>query len=325
MNYTLLGKQLCESSELSVGSNKFCFRGGVLRQIDSSGESVQVKQTYTDYWHHSRQLWESEGYVHNDKQVEACLKGIEDYISQGSGPVSILDLGCASGLTSKFVLGLFSGVRHWAGVDFNPAILHAEENLTEFACSREYTVCDLIAHPYQDVVDLVICNAVLHHLPDPIEGLKAMHRALSKDGRAVGWVCGEVPSNRQANRQAIHDAIADLPFREALISLRGLSELGAALGEIEQKIIIRRDVDLTEIKAGTYSVQEFVNRYLIKCFYSENCSLDMADLYNYDEYKPQFQHRLTDCEWAKFAQQAGFSEVNVVRTTLSGYTLFLKK
>jgi len=323
--FNLLHREFNEEDEFHTYSTRFVFKEGVLRQVFDVGHFSQVQDTYTDYWYKSKKLWNKEGHLHNSKQVSDCLVGLKEFLSEISNLRSILDLGCASGLTSKYVLDLFPDTRHWAGVDFNPAIFEAESNLSDFTCSREYVFGDLLSHPYESEVDLVVCNAVLHHLPSPLEGLKAVHKALTKSGKAVGWVCSDVPIGRQETRKAIHQYIDNLPFQQALEALRGLSELGATLGAIHQTIHIDRDIAIAEIKAGTYTVHEFINRHFLKCFYSENCSLEMADLFNYDEYKPSFQHRLTHGQWRKLAEQAGFSNVNVLKTTNSGFTLYLTK
>jgi hypothetical protein len=152
-----------------------------------------------------------------------------------------------------------------------------------------------------------------------------IYDGLKPGGKAVGWVCGDVPPIREFSRSYISSRIRQNSFVEALSVLSPLAALGRDLANYDQRITIKDDVDLLGIKAGEYTLHEFVTKHFLKAFWATSVSPEMATLYNYDEYSPKYQHRLTDLQWFEICQQVGFQEVSVVKSTASGYTLFLKK
>ncbi|HJQ75005.1 MAG TPA: class I SAM-dependent methyltransferase, partial [Gaiellaceae bacterium] len=92
-------------------------------------------------------------------------------------PHSVLDAGCGDGLFAREIAAPLV-----VGVDSAPAMVErARERGLE---AHEARIEDL---PFADAeFDVVVCNWVLYHLPDPEAGVRELARVVRPGGRFVG-------------------------------------------------------------------------------------------------------------------------------------------
>lgn len=100
---------------------------------------------------------------------------------------TILDAGCGKGrhlaLASEF------GADRAVGIDVGLAVEAARAN-TRDRDGVDIVQADLRHLPLRARFDLIYCVGVLHHLPDPGEGLASLARHLAPGGRIHVWVYG---------------------------------------------------------------------------------------------------------------------------------------
>lgn len=100
-----------------------------------------------------------------------------------SEELDILVAGCGTSQAAKYALK-YPGSRI-IGIDFSATSIQETEIL-----KREYALENLVllqmqverAEELHQQFDLVICTGVLHHLPDPKEGLRSLRKVLKSDG-----------------------------------------------------------------------------------------------------------------------------------------------
>jgi len=120
----------------------------------------------------------------------------------------ILEAGSGKGRHTLIMSGFEPS--HLLSIDLSDAILLAAENTR--GCPRTYCIRgDLLKLPILDgSVDLVVCLGVLHHLEDPLAGLKELWSKLKPGGAFCLWVYG-----REGNTWIV--CLAD-PIRRHLTS-----------------------------------------------------------------------------------------------------------
>lgn len=96
-------------------------------------------------------------------------------------PARLLDIGCGSGWTTAIFAK--SGYET-LGVDISPAaICLAQET---FACTgAEFAVCDFDSLSYEGMFDIAVLYDCLHHADCAQTVLRAVYRALSKEGEVI--------------------------------------------------------------------------------------------------------------------------------------------
>jgi SAM-dependent methyltransferase len=93
--------------------------------------------------------------------------------------LNILSAGCGS--MQAAVLAFKNPKSRVTGIDFSPASIAHEERLRQLHQLENLTLksIDLIeAATLDQTFDLIVCSGVLHHLPDPAAGLKALASVL---------------------------------------------------------------------------------------------------------------------------------------------------
>ena len=128
-----------------------------------------------------------------------------------AGPESLLDVGCGEGFVAKF-LGSRLSVATKVGCDLRSDVLSVAGAVN---AEQPFAVADAFHLPFRcSRFDLVMCNEVLEHLPNPAEALAEIVRVsrrwvllgvpnspLYRMGNLVGgshWAqCGEEPDHRQ--------------------------------------------------------------------------------------------------------------------------------
>jgi SAM-dependent methyltransferase len=115
--------------------------------------------------------------------LSACRMGDEDVAG-----LSVLDAGCGSARFSFLFAEMGAG--HVVGIDINPAVFAAGPaagpvpNLT----LAQGSVLDPGLR--EASFDLVWCNGVLHHTPDPEGGFRAIAKLVKPGGRLYVWLYG---------------------------------------------------------------------------------------------------------------------------------------
>lgn len=146
----------------------------------------------------------------------------------------VLDVGTGTGVMVPLLLERVGETGEIVGLDFSPKMLEAARG-KGFPPNVQFVEANVVELPYPDSsFDLVVCNALLPHLPDKARTLSEMNRVLVPGGALA--IC-HASSRRRVNRmhQEIGGAVANdrVPEEAELRAL--LAEAGFANVEIHDE------------------------------------------------------------------------------------------
>jgi ubiquinone/menaquinone biosynthesis C-methylase UbiE len=100
---------------------------------------------------------------------------------------SVLDDGCGTGAFLEFARRSKTHVERYVGIDVSRGMLgHAARRLALSGQDQILVQADACRLPFaDDTFDVVYARALLHHLPDPADGLREIRRVLKPGGTAV--------------------------------------------------------------------------------------------------------------------------------------------
>lgn len=128
------------------------------------------------------------GSLKHVKPVPADAQFAFQYVYGRSAPgkLRILDAGCGTGF-STLKLAQANPQAEIIAIDFSRTSLNiAQQRLTaaKLQDQIQFIQSDLQDLPDLGLFDYIHCSGVLHHLPDPVSGLKHLRRSLNPDGIA---------------------------------------------------------------------------------------------------------------------------------------------
>lgn len=134
------------------------------------------------------------------RKAEKILRVLCDHLGADLGDRNVLDIGCSTGMMSRFLAAHFGQV---IGVDIDvEAIEHAKIHNAE--SNVIFRVGDAMATGLdENSVDVVVCSHVYEHVPDPQRMLDEIERVLRPGG-----VCYFAAENRLVFREGDYG----LPF-----------------------------------------------------------------------------------------------------------------
>jgi SAM-dependent methyltransferase len=145
-------------------------------------EQLERKWRCPHSYTHTWRWWKMDGI-----KTKLMGKGLE---RRRGRPIRILSIGCGLG-GDLFVLNLLWGKKHClelTGLDIDSEKIHL---LNYFKEKREvknltFLLGDAQILPFKEgAFDLVLCNEVLEHLPEPEKAIDEMRRVLVSDGLAI--------------------------------------------------------------------------------------------------------------------------------------------
>jgi ubiquinone/menaquinone biosynthesis C-methylase UbiE len=147
--------------------------------------------------------WIARGY---DRGVQAAFREVfpalvEDLLDEMKGVRRCLDAGCGPGQFTILVAERLPSLEMW-GIDLAPTMVelargHAAESRA--GARLHFEVADVAKLPFPDGhFDAVLSSGSIKHWPDPVAGLRELHRVLVPGGRAF---IGEM--NRLAPPEAV--------------------------------------------------------------------------------------------------------------------------
>ncbi len=170
-------------------------------------------------------------------------KELEECLGRPVPPGRILDLGCGTGWV--LVNLALTGVRA-VGVDLSPGMLRVcDENLRSQATAADLVVGDAERLPFLSAsFPLVVCQGVLHHLPDVRSALAEVRRVTAEGGVAV-FLSEPTPWG---------ELLPSLIVRAFLPLVRLLRAVRTSLGRERLEAIAERDFwELTAIAANLHT------------------------------------------------------------------------
>lgn len=273
----------------------------------------QTAKSFSEKWQNNRQLAFDETLRQGSDILNwiltrnglASTEALRDWLA---GRQRVLDAGCGNGRVTALLRRHASEQTQVVGIDLTASHI-AAENLSGVP-NVHFEKRDLL----EDLsgigqFDLIYCQEVLHHTADPAGAFHNLTRCLADSGEIAIYVYKLKAPMREYCDDLIRDRISGLPYDEAMVAMKQITELGRALSDLKVKVTVPT-VDVLSIQAGSYDVQRFIYHFFAKCFWNPDLNFDANAAINFDWYHPQLCTRHTPEEVEGWFVKAGLSIVH---------------
>ena len=238
----------------------------------------------------------------------------------------ILDIGCGSGFSASLWLDSpgWTGRAMYVGADISTAADVALQRLGHLP-NVQFIQGDALQLPFEDgAFDTVFSEGVLHHTPSTQAAIASGARVLASGGQFHFYVYKKKAPLREFADDHVREELAALSNEEAWEAMRGLTDLGKALSDLQQTLVLPRDIGVLGLKQGTFDLQRFFYNNVAKVFWNDTMSVEENVHVNFDWYRPAYAHRQTPEEVSAWCAEAGL-EVQRMEVDDSGITVIASK
>ena len=327
--YEKLGvSQLSDNQRVSICSNEFVMRNGILRQQSQYTQNQdQTKSSFSFKWD-KRETYESDSVQTSGRNWlrERYLSGDPEklfaLVPEGA---KVLDAGCGSGYSALLFFGDYINQLKYLGVDISDAVDVARERFSEKNISGEFIQSDLTTLPFNEPTFDVICSeGVLHHTDSTVESLRRLEKLLLPGGRLMIYIYRKKGALREYSDDYIRRYIADMDDEKAWEELLPLTKLGKTLGNLNQRVNVPEAIPFLGIPRGEIDIQRLFYWYIFKAYYKQDWTEDEMNHVNFDWYRPKNCHRHTEDELVEWCSDLS---LNIEHTDVqpSGITLVARK
>lgn len=277
---------------LVAGERRYPIEDGIPRFVAEEVASDQTVRSFADKWrshdYYRRHTagfyteWYLERYGFGDEA------GLTAYLADKP---RVLDAGTGSGRDAANFAAM-SDAEVWAVDTAFEALARARREIDEPRIA--FVQADIHALPLRDgFFDLVSCDQVIHHTPQPRAAFEALAQKLRRGGELCCYVYKKKADIREWVDDHVREQIADLPIDEALAACAPISALGKALAALNATLEIPADIPQLGILEGRYDLQRFIHYNVMKCFYNPDFDDFTNNIVNVDWYHPRHCHRFT--------------------------------
>jgi ubiquinone/menaquinone biosynthesis C-methylase UbiE len=290
LEQVLATKLPAEGGQIVLKDVSYVMSGGILRQKQLMADVQEDTASFYDVH------WKEPGAYDNDAsdkfQAElfhTMFPGYETKVPQQvKNGMVVLDVGCGSGVAGRaYFHEVFDRIKY-VGVDMSAAIEQAKADFEKLNMRVGLLQAELNTLPFSDEsVDFVFCPGVLHYAIDMKQAITSLARVLKKGGHFVSWIYKKQKPIRHLTDQHIRSVISKMSPQDAIAAVKPLTELGIALGEIKDKLVVPNDIPFLDIKKGTYTVQTFFYYHIMKLFYNPSLPFKRHVINNLNAYAPK--------------------------------------
>lgn len=98
---------------------------------------------------------------------------------------NVLDLGCGTGLVTN-LFALRNKSINFTGIDFSTSIDFAKKFSKSHSIKNiHFEKCDILSYKANKKFDIVLCQGVLHHIPDIDNAVENIKKLVSDDGKII--------------------------------------------------------------------------------------------------------------------------------------------
>lgn len=231
----------------------------------------------------------------------------------------ILDAGCGNGRVTALLRTLAPDAAEIVGIDLVAANV-ARENFNNVP-NTHFETRDLIGDlSGLGLFDFIYCQEVLHHTSDPARGFRNLSTLLAPGGELAIYVYKQKAPAREFVDDYIRDRIAAMPYEDAMVQCRQITDFGKALSDAGLKVTVPA-VESLGIEAGEYDIQRLIYHFFAKCYWNPDVSHEENVLVNYDWYHPQIATRHTLEEVRQWFRQEG---LNIVQECVDFYGITVR-
>lgn len=229
----------------------------------------------------------------------------------------ILDAGCGNGRVTALLASMAPHARV-VGID-QADLAPARENTKAFSNVAFQNANLRSSLSGLGMFDLVYCQEVLHHTGDAQASFDNLVEILAPGGEIAIYVYRKKAPAREFMDDVVREKISALPYDEAMIVCRQITELGRRMAEVEQEIEVE-DLPAIGIERGRYTPQRILYNFFLKCYWNPDLSFEENAVINYDWYHPSHCSRHTLSEVEGWFAAAGL-EIVLKKQDLYGITV----
>ena len=294
--------QVLQATLLGPGQTRYALRDGLASFVPGEVARSQTVRSFEQKWAKHRYYRAHTGRFFTEWYLQRYAFFEPERLSQFLRPMSmILDAGAGAGRdalnlaehSSAMVFGLDTS---WEALQF----AQREVDHPRIA----FVHADLRQAPFPDeFFDMINCDQVIHHTPDPRAAFEALQRKLKPGGVICCYVYRKKAVIREFTDDYVRAAISKLPADEALAVCEGITRLGRTLADLRITVNVEQDIPVLGIAKGTVDLQRLFHWNLFKCFWNDEFDFFTNNLINFDWYHPEYCHRFEPGEFrAWFAQ-----------------------
>ena len=272
-----------------------------------------------DYAHaqttkNSREAWYCErfGFKRGDPDVRDFLRTARLVLEAGTGT------GVDTDLLARNCGALVFGVDISQAIDLAYARLHHHERIVLLQA-------DIGRLPFRpDTFDVVSCDQVLHHTPDPPAYYKHLVRVLHPGGRMLLYVYRIKGPLREFADDYLRAMLTQAPLEQCLDFSERMTRFGHALSQLQATVAIADDIPELGIKRGVYDIQRLVYDHVVKCFWNKDYDFITNTMINFDWYRPQHAFRYSEADIRAWSTAAGLAILHI-DVSPSGISTIMQK
>ena len=241
--------------------------------------------------------WLLERYCENEPQR------LDEWLA-GSRKI-ILDAGCGAGFSGLLFFGDLLRDHDYLGVDISTAVDVARERFRESGIPGDFLRANISSLDVPDSsIDVIFSEGVLHHTDSTELSLKQLATKLVPGGRFMFYVYRKKALVREFTDDAIREALRPMTDEQAWEALKPLTQLGIALGRLQNEIEVERAIPFLGIEAGKLDLQRFFYWNICKAYYRPELSFDEMNHINFDWFRPLNCHRHTPEEIRQWCEES---------------------
>jgi len=312
-------KDVVEGS-IESGDEKYLIDNGLPSFIDnlSKGE-CKVQELFSKYWTtfdlDNMVALKKDLYVDSLKKLllvdnldnAAAQTTINAYLNSKN---KILDAGCGVGWICRLFRA--NDQQKWYNVDMSDAILVAHKNLRTHP--NNFTARASIGSlPFKkQYFDLIFCNGVIHHTPNPKEMFTNLVSHLAPGGDiCIAMIRRQAPMRDFAD-QHIRQFYDGLSFEETMQISKSFFEFSKELAQHDVTINVPAGLEkVLGVEAKSYKLKNLIHTYFVKCFYSPHFSDEENILQQMDWYQAKYAWPFTEEELIDWYKEAGLENIKV--------------
>lgn len=263
-------------------------------------KSLATQETFANKW----RLWDQLLFGAGDASESGVLDWILNRNGWGSsaglaemlkGKRAILDAGCGNGRVTSLLSNFAPEDAKVSAWDINETA--ARKNLKAYG-NVEVEHVDLSGNEFPEKnFDLIYCQEVLHHLPNPKESFAQLSRKLLPGGLIAIYVYGIKHPFREFSDEWVREVFQSLSQEAQILLSQNITRLGEQLSSLQETLSIE-GLEPLGFSSGNYPVQKFFYDYFFKCFWNTQLGEHGSTAVNFDWFSPSLasKHSLSEIE-----------------------------
>jgi SAM-dependent methyltransferase len=233
-------------------------------------------KTYREAWYYERF-----GFKNGEASVRDFLGDARYILEAGTGTGVDTDMLARNSQATIF------------GIDISSAINIAYQRFQDND-QIHLSQADIGALPFApEFFDVISCDQVLHHTPNPPEFFKRLVKLLKPGGKMLLYVYKVKGALREFSDDYLRGIYTQSSVDDAVDFSARLTRLGRNLSALHAKIEVEDDLPELGIKKGTYDVQRLIYDHILKCYWNDSFDFDTNVMVNFDWYRPLHAYRYT--------------------------------